>query len=334
MDLDLKSKTAVVSGASIGIGRAIAKMLALEGVRVVGVARRRELLDTLAARGQGGGRRDNSGDAGHHAGRCREQAGGGGDRRTRPRRHPRQQCRRQPAAAGRRARQRLGRGHVAEFHPLPAGHPRAVAANDRAQMGTHHQHHRQVRAGRTECGVRGEGRGACLGEGIVARDRAARHHRQQHSARPHHERADPAQLSGRLSQAFCRRRDSGALLGRARGPRRAGGVSRLARGALHHRHGHSRSMAACGGISSSEVRRMGGAQRYPSEFLREGDGFRCALPILQGLQRRSAVRSDFRISAIACPVAAVPSVPPTSRVARPLCMAAATASSIARAAVV
>ena len=50
MDLDLKSKTAVVSGASIGIGRAIARMLALEGVRVVGVARRGELLDTLATR--------------------------------------------------------------------------------------------------------------------------------------------------------------------------------------------------------------------------------------------------------------------------------------------
>jgi 3-oxoacyl-[acyl-carrier protein] reductase len=48
MDLDLKSKTAVVSGASVGIGRAIARMLALEGVRVVAVARRRELLDTLA----------------------------------------------------------------------------------------------------------------------------------------------------------------------------------------------------------------------------------------------------------------------------------------------
>jgi 3-oxoacyl-[acyl-carrier protein] reductase len=48
MDLDLKSRTAVVSGASTGIGRAIAKGLALEGVRVVGVARRRELLDTLA----------------------------------------------------------------------------------------------------------------------------------------------------------------------------------------------------------------------------------------------------------------------------------------------
>jgi 3-oxoacyl-[acyl-carrier protein] reductase len=48
MELDLKSRTAVVSGASMGIGRAIAKGLALEGVRVVAVARRKELLDKLA----------------------------------------------------------------------------------------------------------------------------------------------------------------------------------------------------------------------------------------------------------------------------------------------
>jgi 3-oxoacyl-[acyl-carrier protein] reductase len=49
MDLELKSKTAVVTGASIGIGRAIAKGLALEGTRVIGVARRKDLLDTLVA---------------------------------------------------------------------------------------------------------------------------------------------------------------------------------------------------------------------------------------------------------------------------------------------
>jgi 3-oxoacyl-[acyl-carrier protein] reductase len=48
MNLDLKSKTAVVSGASTGIGRAIAKALALEGVRVLAVARRNDLLDELA----------------------------------------------------------------------------------------------------------------------------------------------------------------------------------------------------------------------------------------------------------------------------------------------
>lgn len=55
MDLELKSKTAVVTGASIGIGRAIAKLLALEGVRVVAVARRKELLDELVADVKGAG---------------------------------------------------------------------------------------------------------------------------------------------------------------------------------------------------------------------------------------------------------------------------------------
>lgn len=48
MDLELKQRTAVVIGASGGIGRAIAKGLALEGVRVVAVARREELLKELA----------------------------------------------------------------------------------------------------------------------------------------------------------------------------------------------------------------------------------------------------------------------------------------------
>ena len=56
MDLDLKTKSALVTGASIGIGRAIARGLAREGVRVVAVARRKDLLDTLAqeAKAQGG----------------------------------------------------------------------------------------------------------------------------------------------------------------------------------------------------------------------------------------------------------------------------------------
>jgi len=49
MDLELKSRTAIVTGASMGIGRAIARGLAREGVRVVAVARRKDLLAELAA---------------------------------------------------------------------------------------------------------------------------------------------------------------------------------------------------------------------------------------------------------------------------------------------
>ncbi|MPZ47936.1 MAG: SDR family oxidoreductase [Dehalococcoidia bacterium] len=49
MDLQLAGKTGLVTGASAGIGRAIAKGLAAEGVRLVVAARRRELLETLVS---------------------------------------------------------------------------------------------------------------------------------------------------------------------------------------------------------------------------------------------------------------------------------------------
>lgn len=48
MDLELKDKTALVTGASMGIGRAIAKGLAAEGAKIAVAARRRNLLETLA----------------------------------------------------------------------------------------------------------------------------------------------------------------------------------------------------------------------------------------------------------------------------------------------
>lgn len=49
MELQLKGRTAVVTGASQGLGRAIAKGLAAEGVQIAAVARRMELLEELSA---------------------------------------------------------------------------------------------------------------------------------------------------------------------------------------------------------------------------------------------------------------------------------------------
>jgi 3-oxoacyl-[acyl-carrier protein] reductase len=47
MDLQLKGRTALVTGASMGIGRGIAAALAREGVKLAVVARRRNLLEEL-----------------------------------------------------------------------------------------------------------------------------------------------------------------------------------------------------------------------------------------------------------------------------------------------
>jgi len=48
MDFELKGRVAVITGCSVGIGRETAKVLAAEGVQTVVVARRSQLLATLA----------------------------------------------------------------------------------------------------------------------------------------------------------------------------------------------------------------------------------------------------------------------------------------------
>ncbi len=57
MDLELAQRTAVITGASSGIGRGIARCLAAEGVVMAIVARRRERLDELADELEAGGAR-------------------------------------------------------------------------------------------------------------------------------------------------------------------------------------------------------------------------------------------------------------------------------------
>src|SRR5213593_3245927 len=47
MELELRGRTAVVTGCSVSIGREIARVLAAEGVAMLVVARRGELLKTL-----------------------------------------------------------------------------------------------------------------------------------------------------------------------------------------------------------------------------------------------------------------------------------------------
>ncbi len=213
MDLDLKSRTAVVSGASIGIGRAIAKALALEGVRVVGVARRRELLDTLAQEVKA--------------------AGGVLIPLT-------QDIMQEDAAATIAAAAIAELGHVdilvnnaGGSRPLPIDAP--DSAWDEA-MSLNFTRYRQVThallpqmierkwgrivniTGKSEP----EGLNAAFAakaavhawaKGPVARDRTTRHHRQQHPAGPHHERSRSGAITRKTTAGISPRKRSRCATG-------------------------------------------------------------------------------------------------------------------------
>ena len=205
MDLGIRGKNALVTGASMGIGRGIAAALSREGVRLAVVARRRNLLEEL-------------------------------EKELRQKLVIIEQDFLQPGAPETIATAALdGLGSVdilinnaggsrrftleaseaqweealdAQLHAPAPAHPPPAAADDGAQVGPHRQHHRQVRARRAERRLRCQGGDAFLGEGPVARGRKARHHGELRAAGPDHQRADPAQLPARVPQEARARRTS------------------------------------------------------------------------------------------------------------------------------
>src|SRR6185295_10397406 len=119
-------------------------------------------------------------------------------------------------------------------------YPPAARADDGAQLGPHRQHHRQERARRHQWSVLRQGGDAFLVQGPVARARQARHYGELHSARAHHERADPAQLPAGIPQVAVRARNPGRRIRPARGSRQPGLLPCVAARALHYRRGHPR----------------------------------------------------------------------------------------------
>ena len=251
MDLQLTGKTALVTGASIGIGRGIALAFAREGVRLAIVARRAELLEGVAAEiVAGGGERPTLIVRGPAAGRRARAHRRGRARGAWRGRHPRQQRGRQPAVQARRRRGAVAGGHDAQFHPpAPADAP-AARSDDAAQVGAHRQHHRQVGARRHQRRLLRQGGGACLGQGPLPRGRPPRHHGQLHPARPHHVGADPPQLHARVPAVAGRQRDPRRPLRRARGHCGSRVLSGLAAGAATSPAPSSPSTVACAATSS------------------------------------------------------------------------------------
>ena len=181
MDLGLKGRTAIVCGASSGIGLAIAESLAGEGANVAMFARRRDL---LAARGRAD-RRTRSARRRHEPGRpqASRRPHARGLRRNR---HSRQQQRRPAADACRRDHRRPGRGRRGAAPALgdPAHEPLPAAA--RAQRpGPGDQH-------RIELGARADRQPRPLEHRAPRRDRLGEDARARGRPEEDHDQFDRA----------------------------------------------------------------------------------------------------------------------------------------------
>jgi hypothetical protein len=121
--------------------------------------------------------------------------------------------RRQPPAAGGCSGGELGRGDHAQLHPPTPDHSRSASTNDRAPLRPDHQHYRQIGTRPAQRRLFGQGSGPRLGRRAVARSRQIRDNGQLDTTRTDHERADPSQLRGRVSQEPCGSRDPGRRYG-------------------------------------------------------------------------------------------------------------------------
>jgi hypothetical protein len=222
MDLLLKGKTALVTGASQGIGRAIAVGLAAEGARLAIVARRKELLEQVAETvvAKGGTKpalivadvmepdsgRTIAGEALAALGRIEILVNSAGGSR-----------------------------------PIPVDAPDSIW--DEAMMLNFTRLRQLTHAVLPSMTEHRWGRivhitGKSEPEKINASFSAKGHHRQLDRAGADHVGADPAALSRGRAQGVRRARDPGRPLRRARGAGGARRVPRLAGRLLHLRHRH------------------------------------------------------------------------------------------------
>ena len=235
MDLGIRGKTALVTGASMGIGRGIANALAREGVRLAVVARRRNLLEDLEK--ELGAKLVIIEQDFMQEGAPQKIAAGGA-RRAGLGRDPGQQRRRQPPL--RRSTRSEAQWH--EALTLNFTRQRQLAHQLLAQMMARKWGRIVNITGKSEPeGINGAfcAKAAMHAWAKGLSREVGKHGITVNSIPPGRimQRADPAQLHARVPQVAERARDPGGRIRPARGHRQPGVLPRLAARALHHRRG-------------------------------------------------------------------------------------------------